>query len=173
MRAVTILVVDDDADIRFALAEGLQMEGYRVRLAANGVEAIESIAALRTERCVVLLDMLMPTMGGEEVLQLLRNEDQLPTLPVIVVSATTPLFAATAGARLCLNKPIALDVLLRVLERLCDEPGNANDVSHARLRATPATGALPVAECAGEPGADAEKSATPRDEVPGRRDTAR
>jgi CheY-like chemotaxis protein len=150
MHDLTVVVVDDDRDIRYALAEVLSAEGYPVRLATNGQEGLASIRELGLDRCLVLLDMAMPTMNGEELLAILRDEGHLPALPVVVLSASKPTFAATAGARLCLHKPIDLDVLLRVLERLCDgrdRPSEASDASCTRLRTTaPAT--RPLAKCA-------------------------
>jgi CheY-like chemotaxis protein len=83
----TIVIVDDDEDIRLALREALECGGYSVRLAANGVEALRLVRALGSGPCVVILDMMMPIMSGEEVLRELREANRLPTLPVVVLSA--------------------------------------------------------------------------------------
>jgi hypothetical protein len=68
-------------------------------------------------------------------------------LPVIVLSATKPTFAATSGARLCLHKPVAVDVLLRVVERLSNDPSEASDESCSRLLSGPPDGAPAHAKC--------------------------
>src|SRR5437773_5776775 len=86
----TFVVVDDDSDTREALSTLLQMEGHRVLGAADGVEGLCLISELERSPCIVLLDMMMPEMSGAEVMVILRDAQQLPALPVIVISATTP-----------------------------------------------------------------------------------
>src|ERR1700682_3707878 len=73
MSAKPILVVEDDRPIRETLRELLEGEGYAVTTAANGKEALESIRALRG-RCLVLLDLQMPVMTGEELLDSLARD---------------------------------------------------------------------------------------------------
>jgi CheY-like chemotaxis protein len=134
-----VLVIDDDADIRSTLAEVLSEEGYPVLLASDGDEALDSLAHLGGEPCVVVLDMMMPVMGGEEVLRVLLEQSALPALPVVVVSATKPSFEATVGARMCLHKPISLGTFLHIVEKLSPEAAGVPAVSYSRLRsATPA-----------------------------------
>ena len=66
----TVLVVDDDLDIRATLAQILREEGFRVREARNGLEALEKVA--EEEPDLVLLDLVMPVIDGWEVLRTLR-----------------------------------------------------------------------------------------------------
>jgi CheY-like chemotaxis protein len=68
-----VLIVEDDEDIRTTTADILLEEGYSVRLAANGKEALGWLrAGLRP--CVILLDLMMPVMSGYEFLKTLRAE---------------------------------------------------------------------------------------------------
>jgi CheY-like chemotaxis protein len=117
----TILVVEDDPDTRSLLSDVLCQEGYGVRTASNGADALVVIRELEGQPCLVLLDMQMEGMSGADVLRVLRQENKVPTLPVLVLSGVKPNFLATAGARLCLHKPIDLDILLKVIERLAQD----------------------------------------------------
>jgi len=121
MLAVVILVVDDDVEIRETVRSLLLDEGYAVREACDGAQAIEALRALGDEPCLVLLDMMMPVMDGEAFLRVLRETNQLDDLPVLILSATKPTHAASAGARMCLHKPIDMDVLLRAIRTLCED----------------------------------------------------
>jgi PleD family two-component response regulator len=81
----SVLVVDDDADFRTTLADALSDEGYRIIQATNGQEAL---GRLETERPTLLLvDLLMPTMSGLELLQKVRKTPTLRGIPVVVVTA--------------------------------------------------------------------------------------
>ncbi|MDB4995544.1 MAG: chemotaxis protein CheY [Myxococcaceae bacterium] len=119
-----ILVVDDDEDIRDAFCELLEEEGYQVRCAGNGAEALEQIDA--STPCVVLLDMMMPVMSGAEVMLELERRESLEALPVVVVSAHID---SCEGARDVLRKPISVDELLDVVERFCAAPGTPSSAS--------------------------------------------
>jgi CheY-like chemotaxis protein len=105
-----VLVVDDDPDIREAVADVLSCEGFSVRTAENGREAMEAIEASEGVR-LVILDLMMPVMSGVEVLEELRSTDR--RLPVIIMSA----FASESveGAQGVLRKPVSLVHLLRTV----------------------------------------------------------
>lgn len=79
-----ILVVDDDDGIRLVLNDILTEEGYRVRLATNGSEALEQIA--EREPALMFLDIVMPKVSGVEVLAQLTSAGQ--QFPVAVLTAT-------------------------------------------------------------------------------------
>ena len=82
----TVLVVDDDPDIRLTLRQILREEGFHVREARNGLEALEQID--QDEPDLVLLDLMMPWIDGWEVLETLRHSRR--DLPVVVLSAVPP-----------------------------------------------------------------------------------
>ena len=81
----TILVVDDHEEIREALAEIVEEEGYKVLQAADGLDALEVIASSHPD--VVLLDIAMPGMDGLETLRRLKDQPENSSLPVIMVIA--------------------------------------------------------------------------------------
>lgn len=80
-----VLVVDDNDAIRLVLSKQLARQGYHVLVASNGQAALDILA---TEPCdVVLLDMMMPLMDGDEVLRRLKDNPVLRHIPVVIVSA--------------------------------------------------------------------------------------
>lgn len=80
-----ILVVDDEPDISALVAYHLAREGYRVRTAADGREALQIIR--REPPDLVVLDLMLPEMSGLELLQELRRQSGMDTLPVILLTA--------------------------------------------------------------------------------------
>lgn len=83
--AVKVLAVDDDAVIQRLLQVNLEMEGYEVELASDGVEALERARAFRPD--VVLLDVMMPRMDGWQVCAAMRADPELRDIPVVFLSA--------------------------------------------------------------------------------------
>ena len=82
---VSVLVVDDERDIREAVAEVLRDEGFEVHDAPDGAEALRKLRAHRPD--VVLLDLMMPGMNGWEFCAARKSEPDLSRIPVIVISA--------------------------------------------------------------------------------------
>jgi DNA-binding response OmpR family regulator len=80
--AATILVIEDDPDIRSVVSMTLEAEGYAVELATNGMEGIELAATAKPD--LVVLDIMMPVVSGLEVLQHIRQRD---AVPVIILTA--------------------------------------------------------------------------------------
>jgi CheY-like chemotaxis protein len=113
----TALVVDDDRDIREALKEILEDEGYPVATAANGREALAVLARL-PRPCVVLLDLMMPVMDGWEFLREGRARAALTDVPVFVVTASS-IAEAPAGATALLKKPFDISRVLKILQEHC------------------------------------------------------
>ena len=79
-----ILVVDDEADILNLLKYNLEKAGFKVLLAKDGPEAIES--AVKNRPHLILLDIMLPDMEGTEVLKRLKGADQTRSIPVIPAS---------------------------------------------------------------------------------------
>jgi two-component SAPR family response regulator len=117
----TVLVVDDDADLRDMLAQFLEDEGYRVLRAASGREALAHIAGPRPGPGLLLLDLLLPDLDGYAVLEHLRQHPE-QDVPVLVISAHHPaadlLQALDAERRDFIAKPFDLDELHLRLQRL-------------------------------------------------------
>ncbi len=118
-----IIIVEDDAVLRDVLAEKLERNGYIVDRAEDGIIAMEKIRAIRPD--CILLDILMPRMGGIEVLEELHADAFLKSVPVIIISNSgQPVEIKRAqelGAREFLIKAVfdpseVLDKVRRVLE---------------------------------------------------------
>jgi len=111
MREPTILVVDDDAQIRTFVARQLKNEGFNVELARTGDEALEKAAEVLPD--LVILDLTMPVMDGIEALRRLR---EWAAMPVIVLSARNEerlkVEALDLGADDYLTKPFSVPELL-------------------------------------------------------------
>ena len=112
-----ILVVDDEANARTALAELLRDEGYAVETAADGFKALGKLEDFAPD--LVLTDLKMPGMDGIQLLGKIRESDA--DLPVIVMTAfgevETAVGAMRAGARDYLTKPVNVGELSVVVER--------------------------------------------------------
>ena len=80
-----VLVVEDERDIAALIAYHLTKEGYRVRTAEGGREALEAVSAERPD--LVVLDLMLPGFSGEEVLAELRRKPELVDVPVIILTA--------------------------------------------------------------------------------------
>jgi CheY-like chemotaxis protein len=117
-----LLVADDDYDIRQVLSDRLVGDGYGVKTANDGREAL---AALRSEKFDgLILDIGMPQVNGLEVLHTIRNEQ--PSLPVIMITAAEAqdraLVAIQAGAQAYLLKPFDADQLKQMVEQWVGSP---------------------------------------------------
>lgn len=109
----TILVVDDERTITDFIFDVLQEEGYNVELCHDGASALVKI--LSAPPNLVLLDIGLPVMTGDEVLGQLRTRGY-SWLPVVVTTATTnPEQYLARGANALLRKPFSLDRLLAVV----------------------------------------------------------
>src|SRR5213593_1528873 len=106
-----VLIVEDNSDVRRLYAIGLNQRGFEVKLAANGAEAVERIDAERPD--VILLDWLMPLMGGGEVLRKLFEKGSVP-IPIIVISGqpAPPPNQLDPQIRTWLTKPVTIDELV-------------------------------------------------------------
>ena len=118
----TILVVDDDADIRVTLGELLEAEGYVVATAAHGEEALTMLRAADQPPALILLDLMMPVMNGWQFLQVRQDDETLRRVPVAVISASSNYKASIAGFSVeeSLAKPLDFERLLTTVERYCE-----------------------------------------------------
>jgi two-component system response regulator MprA len=127
MRAMKILVIDDERPVRESLRRALVLEGYEVELASDGEEAL---ARLGTEAPVdaAILDVLMPGIDGLEVCRRLRSSGN--PVPVLMLTARAEVDSRVAGldagADDYLPKPFALAELLARLRALLRRAGNGN-----------------------------------------------
>lgn len=116
----SILVVDDDEDLRELLADVLRDEGYSVQTAKNGLDALSSLRQ-SDPPCLILLDLMMPVMNGFQFLEELRRDPALSPLQVAVVTAHGSLGPAEKAALAApiLTKPVAIPKLLELVGELC------------------------------------------------------
>jgi CheY-like chemotaxis protein len=114
----TVLVVDDEATVRYLLSHVLTHAGYKVDVATDGEAALERIRSAQPD--LVILDLMMPGLDGWAVLEQLQGDESHP--PVLVVSAhgdsETPARAAEAGAAGFMTKPFALKQLVQACTRI-------------------------------------------------------
>jgi PAS domain S-box-containing protein len=114
-----ILVVDDDTDLRCALRNALEPEGYRVALAANGREAWEWLQSAPLP-ALILLDLMMPVMDGVELLGLVRKDTRLRSVPVVVATAFGSLAEPVADkSQGFLAKPFEVEQVLELASHYC------------------------------------------------------
>jgi two-component system, chemotaxis family, chemotaxis protein CheY len=114
------LVVDDSKTIRMILGRTLRELGYEVCEAANGIEALRVIETEKASFNLVLADWNMPEMNGLDLLKRLRQDPELSSLKVIMVTTETELdhmvSALEAGANEYVMKPFTKDILKEKLE---------------------------------------------------------
>lgn len=116
----TVMVVDDDADLREALSMVLELEGVQAITACDGADALAKLRA--GERpALILLDLMMPNMNGAEFRSAQQQDPALSGIPVVLISADELAASRVASLDLtCLRKPIDLTALRDVLHRYCD-----------------------------------------------------
>lgn len=114
----TVLVVEDEPDVRFTVRLGLSLAGFTVVEAGTGEDALDLLEHGRPPD-VIVLDLRLPGMDGMEVLRRLHDDERLRPVPVIVLSAhASPATAATAiglGCHIYLTKPVSQDRLRAVV----------------------------------------------------------
>jgi CheY-like chemotaxis protein len=117
----TIIVVDDDEEIRDTLKEILEDEGYAVRSAKNGADALTLLRSLDSNPCIILLDLMMPVMDGFEFRARQLEDTKLEGIPIVVFSAdgNTQNKAESLNAAAALRKPVRLEDLLRTVREHC------------------------------------------------------
>ena len=126
-KADCILVVDDSSDNLYLMQFILESHGYNVNLADSGQEALDKIKGCQPD--LILLDLMMPQMNGYEVIDRLRGDEDLPFIPVFLVTAdryTDCSDAIAAGANGVIHKPIDINKLLLEVEKGLDDNSNSS-----------------------------------------------
>ena len=128
MPATRVLVVDDDEAVRRSLVHALRRDGFEVDAAADGAQALDTLARVRP--AVVILDVLMPEPNGLEVCRQLRARNDFT--PILMLTArdlvADRVAGLDAGADDYLVKPFALDELRARLRALLRRSGSGQEV---------------------------------------------
>jgi len=130
-----ILVIEDEPDMQFVLADNLQAEGYEVGTAASGREGLRMLLGGGYD--LVLLDLMLPDVGGFEVCKSIRAED--PRIPVIILTAKGEEIDKVVGLELGANdyvtKPFGMrELLARVKAALrCASQGLAEPLRECAI----------------------------------------
>ncbi|HXW07522.1 MAG TPA: response regulator [Vicinamibacterales bacterium] len=114
----TVLLVEDNEDVREMMSVALELAGIRVIAAANGRDALH-VLETGTELCLILLDLMMPVMDGWQFRAILSKDPRRAQIPIVVVSAMTAEMALRMGATAYLPKPVDLDRLLEIVSSHC------------------------------------------------------
>lgn len=109
----TVMVVDDEPDIRYLLRVTLETAGYRVVEAAHGEAALEQVR--RSPPQIVLTDRMMPRMHGGALIELLRADESTKAIPIVMISSV---HGAQPGADAVLGKPFDPSELVMLVDRL-------------------------------------------------------
>ena len=129
----TVLVVDDEADIADTVEAVLLAEGFRVRKAADGAEALEALKDLDPD--LILMDWEMPRMKGTEVCARIRRERRHRRIPILLATAAMVDLSAVADADGFLVKPYQRDVLVSFATRLAGRsPPGALEAASPAIR---------------------------------------
>ena len=114
-----ILIVEDNTDSREMLVCLLKLEGYEIKSATDGKEAIELLEQERPD--LIISDIQMPNLDGIEMIKQLRKRGKLSRVPILVMSAYRSgrvSEALKAGANAATRKPVQWDDLLMIIKQL-------------------------------------------------------
>jgi CheY-like chemotaxis protein len=125
----TILVVDDDVDVSSILRFALAGDGYAVDSAEDGLAALQKVREKTPD--LIILDLNMPRMSGEQFLYAWHTGGETPGLPVLVVTATSDALRPTdLGVAAVLPKPFELEQLLGCVREMLALPPQPPKVVH-------------------------------------------
>jgi CheY-like chemotaxis protein len=121
-----VLVVEDHREVREMVRAILEQEGYATTGAANGNQALDVLHRQQDKPRLIVLDLMMPGMGGIELIDRLSNDEALASIPVLVMTAH-PEICDSNRAQVAfvpvLPKPLDCDQLLEAVRRSCGAPG--------------------------------------------------
>ena len=117
----TVLLAEDDVEIRDILQDLLEAEGYDVVPASHGRQALEFLQGSRETKLpdLVVLDLMMPLVDGVEVLRAMKNDSILAEIPVVVLSAVAR--ERPVGASAFLRKPVPLQKLFDTIRGFVED----------------------------------------------------
>lgn len=118
-----VIIIEDDDAIRETLQMVIEAEGYKVKTASNGLEAVALLKTLLSP-CLILTDLMMPEMNGYEFISLASETHTIASIPIVVVSAVAdphPINDLTKSGKIkgLIKKPVNLEYLLSVVHDHC------------------------------------------------------
>jgi len=127
VQTLTVMIVDDVQDIRDLYEQFFEMQGARVITAESGVSALQVVLFHRPD--VIVLDIAMPLLSGNDVISSLKGDTRTRTIPIVVVSGQPDArrAALAAGADAYIQKPVLPDRLLAEVLRVVRTPGRRRD----------------------------------------------
>jgi len=123
-----VLVVEDHREIREMVRAVLEQEGYPTMGASNGVQALDALHREEDKPRLIVLDLMMPGMGGIELIDRLSNDEALASIPVIVMTAHPDICEKNSTQIVfvpVLSKPLDCDELLAAVRKSCGAPRSA------------------------------------------------
>jgi CheY-like chemotaxis protein len=114
-----VLVVDDDPEIRDALADALEGRGYDVAVANHGGDALDWLSKSPAP-CLIVLDLMMPVMDGHEFISRQKRNPAIANIPVVIITAgRDPYGTKVVEAVDVLHKPFGFESLLKFVQQYC------------------------------------------------------
>jgi CheY-like chemotaxis protein len=127
----SVLVVEDNDDIREMLRETLELSGcLTVLVASHGREALDVLRKASPLPAVIVVDLAMPVMSGQEFMAIVRSTPALASIPIIAISASFPAEELPCTVRL--RKPVDADELESTIRALCPDCHHESDSPAAR-----------------------------------------
>jgi two-component system, cell cycle response regulator DivK len=127
----SVLVVDDLRDMRELYKEFLDLNGFQVVQAANGIEALSVAQSVRP--AAIVMDLEMPAMGGSEATRALKQDERTKSIPIIVLTGSSRESqlseAKAAGCAALLRKPCMPEVLLEAIRHVLRGEPVPNDLA--------------------------------------------
>jgi len=121
-----MLIIDDNVEFRTMVSDCFTDLEFKVEIADNGREGLAKARAIKPD--IILLDVMMPDIGGIEVLRELQTEDDTRSIPVLVITGTffdkemSELFRQEANCRAFMSKTVELSYLQKKVEALVKRP---------------------------------------------------
>src|ERR1044071_10359462 len=128
----TILVVEDDFDTLYPLAELLRLKGHTAITASNAEQALRTAREAKPD--LIITDIVLPGKSGLQFIATVRNDAVLKAIPVMVISGCGPMIlveAETIGADVCLEKPINIEIFWNALQGLLESKASLGDPENA------------------------------------------
>lgn len=121
-----ILVVDDSSSVRQMIKRMIEDEGWKCTTAIDGINAAEMLSVSESRPDMILTDLEMPNLDGYELLELLKNDDELCEIPVVMVTSRSGQAhrekALGLGAADFITKPFQAKTLIKIIEQHCGSP---------------------------------------------------